>query len=358
MERSFSDIICENTDIKMLQKNVFLTKDQNNPLFPCEDKNSRSKLDFGAIARSFAGIYNGEYNENPDLANIAVEKTDRYGVWSDEPKPEVVEQEAKAEVKNDINKENTMKERNEPILKESPSPDVVPTSPNLSIMDQKPSEMPSPKDAGPVPIEAVNPGPISEKKLPSYNQDSQAYNTAPNLTFPPATGMALSNDAILPETKEVPSIIPDKETSNSNEERVPESPQTQPIPTAMNIDSDIASQPDHTESSNQVEPTTQPNPIESVPAKDPYEPSSIQKELSLPKETIGVENDKMNEQKPPELSAPLTEAIPSTKVTHSTPNIAQDNIDKMDNGFTQNIETPIATPPEIPIEQVTSQNPY
>ena len=43
MQRSFSDIICENTDIKMLQKNVFLTKDETNPLVPCNDKNARAK---------------------------------------------------------------------------------------------------------------------------------------------------------------------------------------------------------------------------------------------------------------------------------------------------------------------------
>ena len=358
MERSFSDIICENTDIKMLQKNVFLTKDQNNPLIPCEDKNARSKLDFGAIARSFAGIYNGEYNENPDLANIPVEKTDRYGVWSDEPKPEVVELQAKAEVKDDINKENTTKERNEPILQEPPSPDVVPQSPNLPVMDQRPSEIASQKNAGPMPIETVNPRPVSEQKSPSNNQDNKGYDTAPNIALPQATGMPLSNEAILPETKEVPSIIPDKETSYSNEKQVQESPQNQPFPTEMNLYSDIASQPEYTEPSNQVEPVTQPNPIEAVPAEDPYEPSSIQKDLSLPKEPIGVENDKMNEQKTPEVSAPLTEAIPSTDATHSTPNIAQDDIDKMDNGLKQNIEAPTPTPPEIPIEQATSQNPY
>ena len=105
MERTLSDIICENTDIKMLQKNVFLTKDQNNPLIPCDDKNARAKLDFKMIAESLADVYNGAYDPNAVLPSVENEVSGRYGVWIDETKQAPLDRKANENPQAVIEKE-------------------------------------------------------------------------------------------------------------------------------------------------------------------------------------------------------------------------------------------------------------
>ena len=86
MERSLSDIICENTDIKSLQKNVFLTKDASNSLVSCSDRAQRPKLDFEMIAKGMATVLGGEYTPNVNATNVNEDSTTQYGIWRDDSK--------------------------------------------------------------------------------------------------------------------------------------------------------------------------------------------------------------------------------------------------------------------------------
>ena len=86
MERRLSDIICENTDIKSLQKNAFLTKGPDNPLVPCRDTNLRSRLDFLGLAKSLAVLLGAEFTPNAIPEENVSNLDNRYGVWKNDSK--------------------------------------------------------------------------------------------------------------------------------------------------------------------------------------------------------------------------------------------------------------------------------
>ena len=81
MERRLSDVICENTDIKSLQKNAFLTKGPDNPLVPCRDTNLRSRLDFLGLAKSLAVLLGAEFTPSAVPEENVSDLENRYGVW-------------------------------------------------------------------------------------------------------------------------------------------------------------------------------------------------------------------------------------------------------------------------------------
>ena len=84
MERRLSDVICENTDIKSLQKNAFLTKGPDNPLVPCRDTNLRSRLDFLGLAKSLAVLLGAEFTPSAIPEENVSDLENRYGVWKND----------------------------------------------------------------------------------------------------------------------------------------------------------------------------------------------------------------------------------------------------------------------------------
>ena len=469
MQRSFSDIICENTDIKMLQKNVFLTKDETNPFIPCNDKNARAKLDFGMIAKSFAGEYHGDYISNPDLSSMPIETNDRYGVWADEANKAPEEKQTESNIKPEVDKGETENNRNEPVLPEAPMADSLDKA--KPDMAQKNDEVKNPIHNEPVPMEVPRIEPTKEENVPSTNQQfegseiesksdtivpidmTSSYNmpaaerkdihpeiisqekVSPGTTgetiheTSPAPGSAMEpkSDTNMPidvtasypmpsaETKDIHPEIqsPEKESSDTTggaiHEPLPaldsamepkpdanvandmtssypmpsadikdihpeiqlqekESPDTtretiqEPlpdpqVPIGMEPELDIAVAKDRVNSYTPAESLHEPIAVEAPSSATTNEETG--KQLPPGKETIDLVDDKPNEIKSVEGSAPLMEPTPSVDVTEYMPNSTPEEVNLVPESKTQNMEEQTIPPPsEIPTDQVPALSPY
>lgn len=295
MERGLSDIICENTDIKMLQKNVFLTKDEANPLIPCDDKNARAKLDFEMIAKSFAGEYNGEYIANPNLGPVAAERSDRYGVWIDEHDKESQEKQADTpsnmnpkmkEVQPDAAPQKPLPTTEETIQGLSQAPPVPntmnsemntvsehngsdPNSPSKPLYEQKPAEVQPDKapQEHPPATEETTQGPpqappVPNTMNPKINTASQHNDTGPN-----------SPSETVYESKSLevqPGTTPQKPLP-ATEETIQGPPQAPPAPSAMNSEMNAVYQHEDEPPNIPSNPLYAPKPAEVQPETAPQE---------------------------------------------------------------------------------------
>ena len=237
MERSLSDIICENTDIKSLQKNVFLTKNPSNSLIPCNDGKARQKLDFAMIAQSFSTVLGGEYTPNPNHTNVQEDSKSLYGVWKDENKKDttgtmekelfnamgVPQSVPKDTITQKFEKESKLKEEN---LEVPPTPAMqIPVEPsmkndqNIKENEQfklRPQEVPRPGLAED--IKQNNPNVPAEQPLPPQPMD-----------LPPGAQANIlpSDDNTIENTPDNPPM----ENVVQPSDRVPaEAPQPSPIP--------------------------------------------------------------------------------------------------------------------------------